>query len=156
MNSVGYKIKKTILYTLLIILGAACLFPFLLMVVNATRSGADIMTSFTLIPGDQLVNNWKTVFKFFNLFKGMANSIIVAVPATLFTAYLSGLTAYGLAMYRVKGNKVLFTVILVFMMIPGQLGLIGFYNLCTKLHLVNECRSVMFASIAAPRTVVFF
>ena len=64
MNSVGYKIKKTILYILLILLGAACLFPFLLMVVNATRSGADIMTSFTLIPGDQLVNNWKTVFKF--------------------------------------------------------------------------------------------
>ena len=92
MNSVGYKIKKTILYTLLILLGAACLFPFLLMVVNATRSGADIMTSFTLIPGDQLVNNWKTVFKFFNLFKGMANSIIVAVPATLFTAYFSALT----------------------------------------------------------------
>ena len=120
MNSVGYKIKKTILYILLILLGAACLFPFLLMVVNATRSGADIMTSFTLIPGDQLVNNWKTVFKFFNLFKGMANSIIVAVPATLFTAYFSALTAYGLAMYKFKGNKVLFTVILVFMMIPGQ------------------------------------
>ena len=64
------------------------------------------MTSFTLIPGDQLVNNWKTVFKFFNLFKGMANSIIVAVPATLFTAYFSALTAYGLAMYKFKGNKV--------------------------------------------------
>ena len=30
MNSVGYKIKKTILYTLLILLGAACLFPFCL------------------------------------------------------------------------------------------------------------------------------
>ena len=155
MNSVGYKIKKTILYTLLILLGAACLFPFLLMVVNATRSGADIMTSFTLIPGDQLVNNWKTVFKFFNLFKGMANSIIVAVPATLFTAYFSALTAYGLAMYKFKGNKVLFTVILVFMMIPGQLGLIGFYNLCTKLHLVNSYLPLILPAIAAPGTVFF-
>lgn len=155
MNSVGYKIKKTILYILLILLGAACLFPFLLMVVNATRSGADIMTSFTLILGDQLVNNWKTVFKFFNLFKGMANSIIVAVPATLFTAYFSALTAYGLAMYKFKGNKVLFTVILVFMMIPGQLGLIGFYNLCTKLHLVNSYLPLILPAIAAPGTVFF-
>ena len=155
MNSVGYKIKKTILYILLILLGAACLFPFLLMVVNATRSGADIMTSFTLIPGDQLVNNWKTVFKFFNLFKGMANSIIVAVPATLFTAYFSALTAYGLAMYKFKGNKVLFTVILVFMMIPGQLSLIGFYNLCTKLKLVNSYIPLIVPAVAAPGTVFF-
>ena len=63
----------------------------------------------------------------------MANSLLVAVPATLLTAYFSAMTAYGLAMYRFRGNKLIFTAILVFMMIPGQLSLIGFCNLCTKL-----------------------
>ena len=48
--SIGDKIKKGILYVLLILLGAACLFPFLLMIVNATRSGVEITRSFTLIP----------------------------------------------------------------------------------------------------------
>ena len=43
MNSVGYKIKKTILYILLILLGAACLFPFLLMVVPKRRRHHDIV-----------------------------------------------------------------------------------------------------------------
>ena len=35
MNGIGYKIKKTILYILLILLSVVCMFPFLLMIVNA-------------------------------------------------------------------------------------------------------------------------
>ena len=153
--SIGDKIKKGILYVLLILLGAACLFPFLLMIVNATRSGVEITRSFTLIPSNHITENWEVVFSYFNLFKGMWNSLLVAVPATLFTAYFSALTAYGLAMYQFKGNKLIFTTILVFMMIPGQLGLIGFYNLCTKLHLVNSYIPLVIPAIAAPGTVFF-
>ena len=153
--SIGDKIKTGILYVLLILLGAACLFPFLLMIVNATRSGVEITRSFTLIPSNHIKENWEVVFSYFNLFKGMWNSLLVAVPATLFTAYFSALTAYGLAMYQFKGNKLIFTTILVFMMIPGQLGLIGFYNLCTKLHLVNSYIPLVIPAIAAPGTVFF-
>ena len=155
MNTVGYKVKKTILYILLILLGAACMFPFLLMMVNATRSGTEIVRSFTLIPSTHLKENWDLVFQYFNLFKGMWNSILVAVPATLLGAYFSALTAYGMAMYKFKGNKTLFMIILIFMMIPGQLSLIGFYNLCTKLHLVNSYIPLIVPAIAAPGTVFF-
>ncbi len=155
MNGIGYKIKKGILYFLLILLAAACLFPFLLMMVNATRSGSEIVTSFTLIPSIHIKENWDTVFQYFNLFKGMWNSVKVAVPATLLTAYFSALTAYALAMYKFKGNNLIFIVILIFMMIPGQLSLIGFYNLCTKLHLVNTYIPLVIPAIAAPGTVFF-
>lgn len=155
MNGIGYKIKKGILYFLLILLAAACLFPFLLMMVNATRSGSEIVTSFTLIPSTHIKENWDTVFQYFNLFKGMWNSVKVAVPATLLTAYFSALTAYALAMYKFKGSNLIFMVILIFMMIPGQLSLIGFYNLCTKLRLVNTYIPLIIPAIAAPGTVFF-
>ncbi len=151
----GYRIKKSILYILLVILAAACLLPFMLMIVNATRSGAEISSSFTFIPSSHLKENWDILFGYFNLFKGMLNSVIVAVPATLLGAYFSALTAYGLAMYKFKGNKVIFGAILVFMMIPGQLSLIGFYQLCTKLHLVNSYIPLILPAIAAPGTVFF-
>ena len=155
MNTTGYKIKKGILYFLLILLGAMCMLPFLLMIVNATRSGSEIVSSFTLIPSTHLVENWETVFSYFNLFQGMFNSLKVGIPATVLTAYFSALTAYGLAMYKFKGGKVVFAAILVFMMIPGQLSLIGFYNLCTKLHLVNSYIPLIIPAIAAPGTVFF-
>ena len=155
MNTVGYKIKLGILYFLLILLGILCLLPFLLMLVNATRSGTEIVSSFTLIPSTHLKENWDAVFEYFNLFLGMWNSVKVAVPATLLSAYFSAMTAYALAMYKFKGSKLIFTVILIFMMIPGQLGLIGFYNLCTKLHLVNSYVPLIIPAVAAPGTVFF-
>ena len=50
MKGIGYKIKKTILYIILIQLSVVCMFPFLLMIVNATRSGSENMKTFKLIP----------------------------------------------------------------------------------------------------------
>ena len=61
MNTIGFKIKKGILYFLLILLGIICLLPFLLMLVNATRSGSEIVTSFTLIPSSHLKEMAKKV-----------------------------------------------------------------------------------------------
>lgn len=151
----GYKIKKGILYILLILLAATCMFPFWMMIVNATRSGNEIVTGFTLIPSTHLKENWEQVFQFFNLFKGMWNSLLVSIPATLLCAYFSMMTAYGLAFYKFKGNKVIFGAILAFMMIPGQLSLIGFYQLCTKMHLVNSYIPLIIPAIAAPGTVFF-
>lgn len=151
----GFKIKKGIIYFLLTLLAVACMLPFLLMIVNATRDGASISTSFTLIPGTHLKENWETVSRYFNLFQGMWNSLVVAVPATLLTAYFSALTAYALAMYKFKTNKIIMGAILVFMMIPGQLSLIGFYNLCTSLKLVNSYIPLIIPAIASPGTVFF-
>lgn len=148
-------IKKVILYIVLILLAVICMVPFLLMLVNATRSGREIMTSFTLIPGSSLKENWNAVFGFFNLFLGLWNSFKVAVPATILTSYFSALTAYALAVYKFKGKNVIFYVIVIFMMIPGQLSLIGFYNLISKLKLIDSYMPLIIPAIAAPGTVFF-
>lgn len=151
----AYKIKKTILYLGLVILALTCLLPFVLMMVNATRSGIEIMTSFSFLPGKSLLENWETVSGYFNLFRGFLNSLLVAVPATVLTAYFSAITAYALAVYHFKGGKALFLTIVVFMMIPGQLSLLGFYNLVAKLKLVNSYIPLIVPAIAAPGTVFF-
>lgn len=155
MNTIGYKIKKTIIYICLILLAASCLLPFLLMMVNATRSGVEITHGFTFIPSTHLKDNWEQLFKYMNLFQGFANSLKVAIPATILTGYFSAITAYALAVYKFKGNKAIFTVIVVFMMIPAQLSLIGFYNLCMSLKLVDSYIPLIVPAVAAPGTVFF-
>lgn len=151
----GTKIKKSILYILLIGLAIVCLLPFLLMMVNSTRSGREIMTSFTFKPGGSIKENWRIVSGYFNLFLGFFNSIKVAVPATVLTAYFSALTAFALAVYKFKGKNIIVTTIVIFMMIPGQLGLLGFYNLVSKLRLVDSYIPLIIPAIAAPGTVFF-
>jgi multiple sugar transport system permease protein len=151
----GSKITKTILYAALLFLSVICLFPFLLMIVNATRSGREIMTFFTFIPSTSLAENWEIVTGYFNLFLGFWNSLKVAIPATILTAYFSALTAYALAIYRFRGRNAIFWVIIIFMMIPGQLGLLGFYNLISSMKMLNSYLPLILPAIAAPGTVFF-
>lgn len=149
------KIKRGAIYVCLILLALICLLPFLLMIVNATRSGVEITHSFTLIPSSHLGENWTALFKYVNLFRGFGNSLLVAVPTTILTAYFSAITAYALAVYRFKGSGWLFKILVVFMMIPAQLSLIGFYNLCQKLHMVDSYLPLIIPAIASPGTVFF-
>ncbi len=155
MNTIGYKIKKTIIYLCLIILALACFLPFILMIVNATRSGVEITSGFTFIPSTHLAENFEQLSEYVNLFQGMLNSFIIAVPCTVLSGYFSAITAYALAIYKFRGSKLIFGVIVVFMMIPGQLSLIGFYNLCTTLGLVDSYIPLIVPAIASTGTVFF-
>ncbi|MBD5502270.1 MAG: carbohydrate ABC transporter permease [Lachnospiraceae bacterium] len=154
-HPIGYTIKKTILYICLTLLAIICLLPFAMMMINATRTSDQIVKGFSLIPGTALAHNWEVVFSYFNLFKGMLNSLIVALPATFLGAYFPAMTAYGLACYDFKGNKLIFWVILVFMMIPGTLSMIGFYQLCSTLHITNSYIPLILPAIAGTGTVFF-
>lgn len=149
------KFKKSLLYIFLIIVSIACLAPFAMMLVNATRSNQEIMSGFTLIPGSSLKDNWNTMSQYFNIFQGLGNSLFVSVCVTLLTAYFSALTAYGFAIYKFKGSNIIFTVILVLMMVPSQLGLLGFYDLVNAMGLMDSYIPLIIPAIANP-FVVFF
>ncbi len=149
------KFKKSLLYIFLVIVSIACLAPFAMMLVNATRSNQEIMSGFTLIPGSSLKDNWNTMSQYFNIFQGLGNSLFVSVCVTLLTAYFSALTAYGFAIYKFKGSNIIFTVILVLMMVPSQLGLLGFYDLVNAMGLMDSYIPLIIPAIANP-FVVFF
>ena len=155
MEHVKTNSMKGLLYLALILLSAVCLIPFALMIVNATRSGSEIMSGFSLIPGSSLAVNWKVVADNMSLGRGFLNSIFIAVFCTALTCYFSALTAYGLAFYKFRGSKLIFTVMLVFMMVPSQLSLLGFYDLCNKLRMIDTYWPLILPSIASPATVFF-
>lgn len=148
-------IAKFFLYAFLIILAVICFLPFLMMLVNSTRSGNEIMTGFSLTPGGSLATNWKVVTENMNLGRGFLNSIFLAVCNTLLVSYFSALTAYGLAYYKFRGAKVIFTAMLIFMMVPSQLSLLGFYDLCNNMRLIDSYIPLIIPSIASPATVFF-
>ena len=149
------KVKKSIIYIALIILSIVCLCPFLIMLVNSPRSSQEIISSFSLVPGSSLQSNWKIMSDYFNIFKGLGNSLFIAVCVTALSGYFSALTAYGLAVYNFKGRNALFTTILVLMMVPAQLGLLGFYDLVNGLGLMDSYIPLIIPAIASP-FIVFF
>lgn len=155
MEKIKTTSAKSLLYLFLILLSTICLIPFWLMIVNATRSGNEIMTGFSLLPSTSLAANWALVSANMDLGRGFMNSLLIAICNTLLTSYFSALTAYGLAFYKFKGNKLIFTVMLVFMMVPTQLSMLGFYDLCNKLGMIDSYWPLILPSVASPATVFF-
>ena len=92
------KLDMTIKYVVCIILAFLSIFPFYIMIVNATRGTYSIQQSaISLIPSNALMTNY-AVFgqKSFNPFVGFKNSMIISTSATILTVYFSTLTAYAL------------------------------------------------------------
>nr|WP_241680234.1 carbohydrate ABC transporter permease [Metabacillus mangrovi] len=137
------------------LLAIACFIPFLMMLINATRSNEAILTGFTLVPGNALVENYQTMMSYVNVWTGFKNSLFISVLVTLLTGYFSALTAYGFAFYHFKMKNFLFVFMLVMMMVPGQLGLIGFYELSKTLGILDTYIPLILPAIASP-FVVFF
>lgn len=149
--------KRTMIYILCTLLSILSLLPFWIMMVNATRNSNQIQQSVSLIPSSYLMYNWRVLeMKEFNIMLGFKNSAIIAFGSTLMSVYFSALTAYGLTVYKFKGSKLLYSIILGIIMIPGQVTGTGFYMFMYRLNWVNSYLPLIIPSIAAASTVFFF
>lgn len=69
--------------------------------------------------------------------KWFLNSLIVACLSTVLTVLISSLAAYGYARLEFRGKKLVFTLLMVTMMIPGVINLIPQYVIVSSLNLKN-------------------
>ena len=147
---------RIVVYAILIFLTVLCLFSFYLMIVNATRSNAQLQAGFRFLPQEHFWDNLKNAWTdaSINIPRGMLNSLFIAVTSAALTTYFSALTAYGVHVYNFKGKNLVFTFIMAIMMIPAQVSAVGFVQMINKFHLTNNYIPLIVPSIAAP--VVFF
>ena len=111
------KSYSKVLHTKRAIRGLICilfcllsLLPFLLMVMNATRTSGDIQAGVSLIPSSHLMENWNMLLQKQNgmrltLGRAMLNSLCITVPGTFLAVYCSCMTAYGIHVYNFKAKK---------------------------------------------------
>ena len=156
-NTFGRSVFKTIVYLVCIVLVVLSIFPFVVMIVNSTRSTPEIQQSaVSLIPSNNIATNIAVLTgRMFNPFWGMLNSLIISTSATLLTVYFSTLTAYALVAYNWRMRRPFFTLIMVVMMIPAQVSSIGFFHFMFRLGLTNNFIPLIIPAIAAPVAVFF-
>ncbi len=155
------------LHTQRILRGIVCAFfcilsllPFLLMIMNATRTSSAIQSGVTLIPSIHLIENWKMLMAKQNgmqltLQMALKNSLMITIPGTFLAIYGSCMTAYGIHVYNFKLKKFAWAFIMAIMMVPTQVTIIGFYRFMIQLKLIDTYIPLIVPCIAAP-AVVFF
>ena len=150
------KSGKTMVYVLCIFLSVLSLFPFWIMIVNATRSTTQIQQGISIIPSTFLQSNWRILMgKNFDVLLGVKNSALISFTSTFLSVYFSALCAYGIVVYPFKGRKLLFSFIVGIIMVPGQVSGIGFYMYMYQIGWTDSFLPLILPAIAAPGTVFF-
>ena len=150
-------VQSILAHVVLIVLSFMCLFFFYILIVNATRSHADLQKGFSAIPGNYFLENLKNVANdgSFPMFRGIINSLIVSTCSAALCTYFSSLTAYGLYAYDFKVKKAAFTFIMAILVMPTQVTAMGFLRLITNMGMYDSLLPLIIPSIASPAVFYF-
>lgn len=149
--------RSILAHTVLILLSFMCLFFFYVLIINATRSHAELQKGFSALPGKYFFTNLKNVANdgSFPMFRGILNSLIVSGCSAALCTYFSALTAYGLYAYDFKGKKIAFIFIMAILVMPTQVTAMGFLKLVTNMGMYDSLLPLIIPSIASPAVFYF-
>lgn len=143
-------------YVLLLLTAAASAFPLYWSLVVASHDNSAIGAYPPVVtPGGSLRENVSRLFNSgevnVDFFKALVNSTIVAGSVTVGVVLFSALAGFAFAKLRFRGQKALFVIVILTMMVPVQLGVIPLYIEMIEFGWTNRL-----ASVIAPNLVAAF
>lgn len=143
------KAVNLIGYTGLFLATAVSLFPFFVMICMSTHTTPEVYKGMVYTIGNALIENIKTLTQT-NYIRYYFNSLYIAILSMTFSILISCLCGYGFAVYRFRGQNIMFAIVMATMMIPTQVGLIGYVLEMRLLGLTNSHLPLILYSIAWP------
>ena len=132
-------IVKVCFYLILIGLAFIFLHPFIYLIVSSVKSYNDINNSLIKwIPQEITLSNWSVAWEALNANRTIFNSIFVTLVATFGHLLTTSMAGYGLARYKFKGQKLLFVLLLLMIIVPTQTLIVPIYMLYSKLGWVGS------------------
>ena len=149
-------ISRGLIYLFAILVAVVAFYPFFVMIISSTHDNYNIVARINILPGTHLKENFERLTQNIDLYRGIINSLILTAAVTIIQNYFTMMAAYAFSKYNFKGKNFLFSVVLVAMMLPGQLGIIGFYKEIQALKLLNSYFTLIVPTIANCFAVFFY
>lgn len=134
-----YKLGRTFIYVLCIVLAVLFLFPIVWSAISSLKPPAEASAiPPTFLPSQIDIRNYIKLNEYGRgVWNYVGNSVGTALMTVLGSTVLSTLAGYGFSRFRFRGKNVLFVLILMTLMIPFQSILIPLFLILTGLKLQN-------------------
>ncbi|MFF1413046.1 carbohydrate ABC transporter permease [Streptomyces sp. NPDC058289] len=145
--------RAALLPTAALVLGALyCLLPVAWVLVASTKSGADLFSTFTFLPGDAFGDNLADLAAYRDglYWRWMANSVFYAGLGAVLSTVVSAFAGYALAVYRFRGREAFFNTILTGVLMPPVILAIPQYLLMAQADMTDTYLSVLLPLILSP------
>jgi multiple sugar transport system permease protein len=144
--------KRFGLYATLTLGAFIVLLPVIWMIFTSVKpEGAIVAHPSQLFPTRFTWTNYRDVLRAIPFARQFGNTIVFASTVTVVSLLFDSMTAYALARLDFPGKRLLFVLVLLFLMMPIQITLIPVYQLVAKLGLVNT-----FPGLVIPRATNAF
>ena len=140
------RLGTALLYFLLTIMLVLFMVPVYGAIVTAFKSQAEVSAGgYWTLPTSLAAENFERVMdpEDGNLGLYLQNSLLLTIPAALFSIALGTLAGYGLGKYNFKGDGVLFILIVAGMFLPPQIALIPVFRLMNDIGLYDTLWAVI-------------
>ncbi|WP_405867335.1 MULTISPECIES: carbohydrate ABC transporter permease [unclassified Streptomyces] len=136
-------------HIILILAVLISVFPFVWTIIMATNTTRDIYKSPPKLTfGSHLLENIRHVLNTIDFFGSMLNTVIVASVTTVLVLFIDSLAAFAFAKFDFPGRKLLFGLLLGFMMLPLQLAVLPQFILMSKIGWVGMLKALTLPSLA--------
>jgi multiple sugar transport system permease protein len=139
--------------TAVLLLGAVyCLLPVAWVVIASTKSGHELFSTFTFLPGTGFADNIADLSAYRDgvYWTWMANSLLYAGLGALLSCGVSALSGYALARYRFRGREAIFNILLTGVLMPPVILALPQYLLLAKADMADTYLSVLLPNILSP------
>lgn len=140
MRAKKHLTGKVILTVVMLVLGIACIYPFLFMVSSSFKPSGDVLsTPLQLIPKNFTMINFDTLFNnpYYDFFLWYRNTVVMTGLTLLLKAFIVTITAYGFSKINFPGRDTIFLVLLAALMIPGDIMIMPRYIIFKQLGILN-------------------
>lgn len=135
-KSVRKSINQVLFWILVAIIFVYLMFPFYWAIVSALKAEPELIrTPATLWPENPTLQNFRAVFRNEAFLRGLVNSTIVALSATLLSLLVGSFAGYALGKLRFRGKTVSLYTILAMTMFPQIAILAGLYQVIRVLNM---------------------
>lgn len=158
MNIKSKKIVSTIFMAVLKLLIAVIMFvPLLWIFTGSFKSLTEFTTSSKLMSEKPTLVNFEYIFKHSNYLLYLRNTVLLMLGNTIGTLLSSSIVAYALARIEFPGRKIIFSIIVGTMMIPGIALIIPQYIMFGKIGWLDSLLPMIVpAFFAYPYNVFLF
>jgi ABC-type glycerol-3-phosphate transport system permease component len=143
---------KLPIFIVLLAIAASTVYPLLFLGFNALKERTDYYANAYGLPRELYLGNFTILVENYNILRALLNSVFVTGVAVTATLLIATIASFALAKVDFVGQRVLFSLIVAFLLVPGQVLLIPIYLLFSRLDLVNNYLSVIliYTALALP------
>lgn len=146
------SLSQTVLYVLLFLLAAICLYPFYLMFIGSFKDNAELFSmQQTLLPKRFDLRNYFNLFERFPFGRILLNTAIFATSRVMLGVLFGTLAGFAYAKYDFPGRQLSFLFLLGTMMVPFQAIVVPSYLLIRSFGWLNS-----YAGLIVPGAIPAF